>query len=137
MEDRDPGRGLVVGFERQTVEIAAVVRPHDALAGAGREQQGERLQDRRLAVHPVEPAGGRDHHAQATRRRRVLAQLHQRRELGVDEPETDRLVHASLPTTDWPGSPTVYLTVPGGVPSVSPVTVSRQAARPSTRTNAE
>ena len=45
--------------------------------------------------------------------------------------------HASAPTKTWPADRTSYFTVPGGVPSVSPVTASRQSRRPSIRTSEE
>jgi hypothetical protein len=55
----------------------------------------------------------------------------------MDEAETAKIAHALLATRDCAGFLTEYLTTVGGVPSVFPVTVSRQTRWPSIRTNSE
>ena len=81
-----------------------------------------------LALDPFEAPGGRGDQTLPPGRRV---------EIGVHEVEADRVLHVSLPTRVCPGFLTVYFTVPGGVPSVMPVTVSRHTALPSMRMNAE
>src|SRR3954467_12041421 len=130
--DRQAGGRVVVRPEDEAPQRTAIVGSHHALARGRREEQQERLADRRVALDHLDPA--RRRHLQPCRRdvplrRGVLLEDHVR----VDEAPraVPSLVdHAAPDTRPWPATRTLYWTTPGGVPSVRPITVSRAMACP-------
>ena len=57
--------------------------------------------------------------------------------IDMDALHAREIDHETAVTNSWPGVRSVYMTTPGGVPSVRPVTVSRQMYWPLIRRKSE
>src|SRR5262245_4851615 len=112
------------------MEVTAVLGSHHALSRPGRDQQQQRLANRLVVGDRVDPPGGVDHEADRRVRRRVVGR-------DPETPASRARAHAAPATNCWPGSTTLYFTIPGGVPSVKPQRLSRHTAWPSMRMKAE
>src|SRR5262249_25049549 len=112
------------------MQITAVVGTHDTLSRHDREQQQDRLLDRRFSLHHLDAATVG--HLQASRLRGAI-------KIGMKKPPCSIKcrAHVRSETNCCPANLTSYLTTPGGVPSVKPITVSRHRRRPWTRMNSE
>src|SRR5262245_30110091 len=110
--------------------MAPVIGTHHSLSRACRQQHQERLAHRSCSFHHVDASAVRD--AQACAFPRVVKS-------GINKSPSPILWpgHGLSETNCCPADLTTYVTTPGGVPSVKPVTVSRQTLRSSARRNSE